>query len=300
VEEQKKKIKTEYQHISTYQKYIKEFSMRKMDFIVERTTYSRVIKTENRKILFNNQGRRDDKMLYLLNKTRQDAKMFMESVSLMENSDEYLNISNVDFFQLYEIPKDKTGIVKVDLKSAYWKYALKLGIIQADTDEKFHKIYEGRNTKDAKEARLKALGSLATTKTMLPYIKGKPDYEKEDSKTEETKALYMLICKGVDDLMKECQKKVDGVIYYYWDCIFIKEKFSQQAIDFFKEQDYTVNVDFDEIRYREVAGNHYIISVKNDKCYMVRKEDNKIVEMEQSGTKIFGEDYNHFYNPYFK
>lgn len=298
--QEKKKIVTEYQHISMFDKHIREYSKRKMDFLVEKTTYSRIIKTDTKKILFNSKGKRDDKMLYLLNKTRQDAKMFLDSVSLMDNSDEFLNISNIDFFQLYEIPNKPVGIAKVDLRSAYWKYALSIGLIQKETDEKFKQIYEGRSSKDAKEARLKALGSLATTKTKIPYVKGKADYDREESKTEETKPLYMLTCKGVDDLMKECQRQVKGVMYYYWDCIFIKEEFSQQAIDFFESQDYSVSVGFDEIRYKEIGGNHYIVSSKEDNCYMVRKEDNRIIEMQREGIEIFSESYNHLFNPYFK
>ena len=89
--------------------------------------------------------------------------------------------------------------------------------------------------------------------------------------------IYMEVCRGIDDLMKECQQKVEGCIYYYWDCIFTTKKFEKQVIDFFKDRKYEVSVDETSLEVVNVGDAVYLLSTKEAKMYMVRKEDKHLL-----------------------
>jgi hypothetical protein len=275
----KESKKLKYISMKYYSKYLQEYKERRMDFTLTKTTYSRVINTEKERIIFNSEASGDYRLLALINRVRNDGKEYLEFLKLAEEKrKEILGTPNIDFFQMFEIPKKRQSIVKVDLQSAYWKAAIELGIVSEKTNKFFIECYKKETTKKAKSARLKALGSLATTKHIIPYEKGVPNWDYEDIKTEETKSLYMTVCKAVDDLMKDCQRNVKGVLYYYWDCIFVDERFSKEAIDFFIKKEYSVTAEKDIIEYVEISGNGYIVSTKTDKCYMVRKEDSSLAK----------------------
>jgi hypothetical protein len=285
------KNKSSYYHISMFPEFIEEYRNRGLDFELQETTYTKKIKFEGETKMFNSEGKEDWRGMMLMNKVRNDARNYLECLDLCDEKDELLRDTNISFFRLFEKPNIEQEIVKVDLKSAYWKYAIKRGIITEGTDNSFKKLYKNSNNKEAKASRLRALGGLATTKRIIKYVNGKPDYESEELNIEPTKPLYLEICRGVDSLMSECQREVEGVYYYYWDCIFISKRFSQQAIDFFKERAYSVNLDEDKIEFVEHMGNSFIISTMNDKCYMVREEDKNLAAWVNSKNEFFNEDY---------
>lgn len=288
---EKKKSKMKYYHISMYPEFMKEYKDRGLNFILQETSYTKKIRLEDETIMFNAQGKQDYKAMLLMNRVRNDAKNYLEVLPLCDEHEDMLRDTHISFYRLFEKPNIKQEIVKVDLKSAYWKYALKKGIVTGKTDETFHKLYKGKPNKEAKMARLRALGGLATTKRIVEYINGKPNYDTEELHVEPTKPLYLEICRGVDELMRECQAQVGGVYYYYWDCIFINQEFSQDAIDFFLDYGYNVNVDEDSIEFVEHNGSSFIISTKNDKCYMVREEDKNLATWLKTNQNYFNEDY---------
>ena len=87
----------------------------------------------------------------------------------------------------------------------------------------------------------------------------------------------MNICKGIDNIMKECSINIDGCIYYYWDCIFIKKKFEEQAINFFKSKRYDVGINETRLEYVNIAGNGFLCSQSDGKIYMTKKENKKLI-----------------------
>ena len=52
-EPKKKKVTQRYLDIKDYRAYYDEFKFKKMDFVVVKTAYSRVIKTETERMIFN-------------------------------------------------------------------------------------------------------------------------------------------------------------------------------------------------------------------------------------------------------
>lgn len=286
----KKRTSLSYYHINLYNEFKQEYIDRMYDFTLEETTYTKKITIGEERKFFNSKGGSDNKGVILINQTRNDARNYLEHLSICDEKEELIKDEHINFYRLFEKPTEKQQIVKVDLKSAYWKYALKRGIVTEKTNDLFKRLYRNSDNSEAKKARLRALGSLATQKHYLEYKNGKPDYDTEKLIIEPTKALYLEICRGIDDIMNECHYQVKGVYYYYWDCIFIHKDFSDDAIEFFKSFGYNVNVDEDRIEFVEHKGSSFIVSSTNDKCYMVREEDKHLAEWlkkEQSFNEGF-------------
>ena len=237
------------------------------------TNYSRKIKTDNSTVIFNQDGGTDYTQLRLINRVRRDAKKYLDTFS-----NDTLGTSYIHFFDLLQRPNFDDVVSKIDVKSAYWNYALKRGIITEHTDHDLMHWWDGEPASDMKKARLKALGSLATTKRIVKYIDGKKVEDSEIIEVQPTKSLYMDVCRGVDDLMQECAREVKNCYYYYWDCMFCNEDTKQDVIDFMKYKEYDVTVKDTLLEYVEVGNAGYLVSTQDSKIYMVRKESKHILE----------------------
>jgi len=251
-----------YYTLDSFNDYFQECKAKGEDFELTKTTYTRKLKKDDYTIIFNEEGKKDFLTLCLINKVRKDARKF---ISLSQNS--YIN-----FFNMVEMPNPTKLIHKIDIRSAYWNYAIKVGLITEETNKFFEEKWFGYPTKYAKKIRLKALGSLATTKISVNYVNGKRIKDTEEINTQETKSVYMEICRGIDEMMQECVREVQGCIYYYWDCIFIENEFSQDAIDFFKNKDFDVTVGETKLEYHVVNGTGYLRSEADGNMYMTRAE----------------------------
>jgi len=262
-----KKIK--YLKLVQYNKYFEEIKKEKRSFKLQKTTYSRIITINNKKIIFNDKGETDYKTLALISKVRKDAKRFLKYK-------EWNSVSYIDFFNMLNIPNSNEVISKVDIKAAYWSYAKMNNVISEQTDQYLKEKFVEHSYEFTKQARLKALGSLATTKRTIHYVNGILDYEEEPI-TQPTKPIYMNICKGIDDIMKECSVNIDGCIYYYWDCMFIKKKFEEQALNFFKSKRYDVGINETRLEYINISGNGFLCSQSDGKIYMTKKENKHLI-----------------------
>lgn len=277
--------RTRYHHIALFQDYKKDLIRRKATFEITSTTYSRKVRTPYSTIVFNRTGSEDYSGLGLINNARTDAKNFLK-----QRPDE-IRDSYIHFYDMFEIPKEKDIICKVDVKGAYWNYALKRNIIQEKTNQSLIKQFEGKSVREMKDCRLRALGSLATTKKYQYWYKGVFIEELEDVQTEPTKPLYLEVCRGIDDLMQECRASVDGVYYYYWDCIFAHKDVNEKVIEFFKDNQYDVSYGETQLIYREVGEGGWLVSVADDKQYMVRKEQSYLLNNVQNiNNENFGRD----------
>jgi hypothetical protein len=261
-------MKNFYYDISDFELYKQKLIKKKVDFEVVKTTYTRRITTKTKRIVFNEGGEKDNVLLSLIGMVRKDALEFIDKCK---------NDSYIHFFDIIEKPRSKKVLSKIDLKSAYWNYAIKKGIIKEKTNEFLIKEFSNRGDNSLKKARLKALGSLATTKTTEVYEKGVLNTEKLQLKTEPTKDIYMDICRGIDSLMRECVNNVKGCIYYYWDCIFISEEFEEDAIEFFKSYGYQTSTEKTTLESVRIGRNYYLLSSVDDKMYMVRRENAKYI-----------------------
>lgn len=261
--------KSEYHHINFFDETVRRFKEEGKDFIVLSTTYTKRIKTLDRDIFFNDKGKPDFKLLPLINLVREDAQIYLDS-------DGVLDFSNIDFFNLYNLPKEDQIYVKIDMKSAYWELALKENILSEKTNNKFIQITSGIPNEEVKKIRTKALGAMATTKTIREYINGKKILE--DVKSEPTKQVYLQVCRGVDKIMKECVEENPDCIYYYWDCIFAPKSIKKEVIEFFKKREYKVSASDTKLEYVIVGEIACLISTWDKKMYLSRRENKHILE----------------------
>lgn len=255
---------TKYSNIKNYKNFFNIIINDKRSFKVVETSYTRKIILPEYTVIFNEDGCQDIRLLGLINKVRGDAK----------NSKIQTNNTYIDFFSLTNsIPEGLAA--KIDINSAYWNIALKRGIISEETNKYFIEKYQGKPIKEAKKARLKALGSLATTKRILKYNKG--ILSSSEIKVEETKPIYMEICRMLDEVMKQASL-IPGTFYYYWDCLFIDKLNEKEATNFFKNEGFGTTIDETYISYIEIGNVGYLLSKSDEKMYMVRNEEKFLLD----------------------
>lgn len=266
-------MREEYYELKHFSKIKSQLKDRREKFSVIGTTYTKRIKTSYRRMMFSEEGERNDDSLIMTSSVRASAKKFIEDTKY----DLTKEIVKPDFFNVVDKAIKKPGlIVKVDIKQAYWEMACKKGIITPEVDEKLRKVTENYLPEYVKDLRLKALGALATTRHFQDYEDGL--LVNEYLETEITKPLYMEICHGIDDLMKKLSKEVKGCRYYYWDCIFMAKGAEQEAVDFLKDQGYSSEMKEVVTKYVEIGGVGYIMSKTDSKSYITRKENADLLD----------------------
>lgn len=246
----------------------------KEDFELVSTTYTKKITTKECNMFFNEDGKEDKKQLLLISAVRNDAAKF-----LAKNKNAPINESNTDFFNLLDIIRSNEVIKKIDLRSAYWIYAMKLGVVSEQTNLKFIQWYKNKVPDFAKNARLKALGALATTKRIDVYEEGRL-VKTLPIETQPTKDLYMEICNGIDRLMKDLNYNVEGCKYYYWDCMFVDDEFADDAVEYLNKRGFDVKVEETKLEFLTIGGNAYILSLDDGKMYMTRSENKHLLQFE--------------------
>lgn len=248
-----------------------EFSRLKKEkawFLLSKTSFTKKIKGEGYAMMFNPEGKGDDRVLSLINKVRGEGQKFL---SLTPN----LGNGNIDYFNLFEIPNEDELIFKVDVNSAYWQHAILKKVISDESNDLLNKLFSDEPYKVLKEARLKALGSLATRKEFEEFQEGvSTDYY---IKEEITKPLYIDICRGIDDLMKKCKHEVPGCVYYYWDCMFLKKGFEKRALEFFVDNKYTAKLGQTKLDYMKIGDIGYLVSESDGKMYMTKRENRELL-----------------------
>lgn len=232
-----------YDNIENYQNYKAEFERFK-EVTVYKTKYSIKIDFGKRKVfLGSDNGEEKVNVLQLINKVKRDAKKYIEGTKFKANKD------NIIYWSWYNDSSDMIGtgekdidLCKIDLTSAYWSKAINEGIISKDTANYFNSLNFG-TLKEKKSARLKALGSLATVKSVEIYNNGKrkKDFQKLIF-NEDFRNLYMWICNEVANDMQIVLSKVNG-IYYYWDCIFVNPKRMDEVVNLFKYMGYKCTIE---------------------------------------------------------
>lgn len=249
-----------------FQKLLK----RGVDFEYIRTSFTKKLKTNHSAIIFNNDGTGDDLILSLINKVRNDATKYLQ-----QNEDKIIDNERIYFLDMFDLPIGDEIIVKVDLTSAYWKFAIMEGIVSRETNDFFNATFDERSSKEKKSIRLKALGSLATRKEIETFKNGKSvDWETIE---QPTKRLYMHICRCVDNVMRECKHACDGCIFYYWDCMFVRKQFANDVIAFFKQKQFECKSEETRLSYDEIGTKAYFTSEVDGKMYMVEREHEKLI-----------------------
>lgn len=249
-----------YRKIEHFSSYLQRLIIDKESFELAETNFTKKIITNNGAIVFNEEGKQDNLMLQLISKVRIDAAGF-------EIKKDFNEKEGIKWFDLTERPPELL-VAKVDVKSAYWETALKLGVVSEQTDLYLKKSFT--DEKLMKQARLKALGSLATKKKFTLYEKGKSIDIKIDIR--ETKKTYMYVCHTVDKLMEFATENIPGAFYYYWDCVFVADKLSCEVVDMFKSRNYGNKTETTTIEVFAYGNKNYLISEVDNKMYLVPQE----------------------------
>lgn len=218
--------------------------------------------------------------LVLINKVRRDAKYFVDNYNKSE-------IPKADYIRLCDIPND-TMAFKIDLNGAYWQYAINNNIISEDTNRYFNSIkipkgickkYNKTQKQIKKDLRLRALGSLATTRIKEYWRNGK--CQGSEAKTEPTQPIYKDICRGIDDLMKDIHN--DFHLFFYWvDCCFSDTR--DDIVNFLWEQNYPTTVEEKKLDTIDIDGEKWIVSKDPEKIwakpdiYSIRKEEYELID----------------------
>lgn len=257
-----------YFHIKTYMKYLDFLKKERRSFRLETTNYTKKIIEGTESTIFNNEGESDFELLSLINRVRSDAKLYMNKHILPTDFD-------VNYFDMSEKPP-KTVVSKIDIRGAYWSFALKTGIISEKTNKYLIDTY-GR-TEMLKRARLKALGSLATHKRYFSYVDGVHVEELFIEKSQDTRDMYIMICQGIDQVMKEIIMEIPGAFYYYWDCIFCDEKVSREVEEWIKKKGYMTTTSTTRIETIKIGNYKYLFSNADEKMYLIRKESEYLLQ----------------------
>lgn len=256
-------------HISEYEPYLNYLKKEKLNFIVKSTTYSRKIEIDDLRIHFVEDVDEPQFTLQLISKVRKEGE-------------EYFNNNNVQdeekiiyFFDFY-YPPEKKEIYKIDLVSAYWRYALNTGVISEKTNMFFEKKFIDFNRKMQKIARLKALGSLATKKTIHTYKDGV--IENTEMYRQITTPVYKEIQCGVDQFMR---RLCEGFkVYMYWvDCVFCPVNVANDIVNEAKKKGFDVKTEKAMIQYVEINNNPVIVNLLDGKEYFLRESDKYVFKI---------------------
>ncbi|HQJ89913.1 MAG TPA: hypothetical protein PLB70_04790 [Paludibacteraceae bacterium] len=257
--------KARYYKLKYFDEYREEMKLRGMNFSVSSTSYSKKVKTDKFTVIFNETGDFDPKILGLINSVRKDGRDYLKKEPKLRDS-------TIFWYDLFEVPEEDEIICKVDLRSAYWIIAQRMGLVAPKSDNLLRSYYEGHPVKIMKNARVKSLGSLATNKKIEYYEHGKKIHDLTEFKTEPTRDIYLEVCRRVDELIRDCVSTVPGCVYYYWDCVFVKQKYSEDAVQFFKDMDYETSVGETTLQFHKFENGGNIISMRDNIAYMVKKE----------------------------
>lgn len=242
-------------NIDTYKEKIKDFAQVK----VEKTKYSIRFQFPKSSIMLNEKGEQDFRHFKLMNKCKNDAERYLKG----ENNPFKAPIDEILWYATNEYEELPRGvyepILKIDLNQAYWQKAIQLGIVSKETNQAFldANFKDLKTAKEVKAARkmlrLRALGSLATLKTIQLYESGKLVDEYPECNIG-TRNLYLSICEQVANDIQEVVGTVGGM-YYYWDCIFVKvaDNKEKKIVQKILEQGYKCTVDHDLGTVKETA-----------------------------------------------
>lgn len=234
-----------YDDLENFDRYKDEFHRFK-EVTVYQTKYTRKIDYGKKKVILNKGGQNSDvNLLGLINRVKTDAKNYLEKISIDSTKDNFI------FWYFYNdmngiVDSSKNGIevevAKMDLKSAYWSKAINDGILSKSTIDYFNGL-KFNSVEEKKGARLKALGSWATVKSVSVYNYGKKSSEIiPPILNQQFRALYMGICNSVARDMQIVLSHVNG-IYYYWDCIFIDPKYIKEVETLFRDLGYNCTIE---------------------------------------------------------
>jgi hypothetical protein len=250
--------------LKAYNTFLKALVEGKEDFILEYTNYTKKIRHKGDVYHFNEEGKNDIQQLNLINRVRRDVVGYKRQT--------YATEKDLTLFKLFNIPTDTPGF-KLDVTSAYWQYAINNGVLSNGTVKFLNNL--DRSIQEKKKMRLKALGSLATTKTINHFIKGKINYDLSETHTQETKGLYIEIKQGIDQMMQGLSKDFN-LYYYFVDCVFSDDNKGRMA-EYLAGRNYMSKAEDSKFTIINLGSFikpvRYLVSINDNKLYFVRNHE---------------------------
>lgn len=188
---------------------------------------STIIKTEKKTYHIPNAERIDTKYLNFIKETKHEVCDNSERLNLKKCRPEYFE---------FKLTKDRSVVncVEIDINSAYWQTAYKVGLITETTYLKGLQV--------PKEIRLMAFGSAATLRDC--FVFDGVEYTDVYIETNEWgRIAFFHVSKIVSELIQRILDKIPGVFAIYWvDAIFIREWYKQYVTDELEASGYSYKI----------------------------------------------------------
>lgn len=191
----------------------------------------------------------------------------MAKNEVRKKSEEYkLRMCNVEFFYLYKQRSGFYDVTEVDISSAYWETAYRVGLLSK-------RIYETGNSV-SKDARLIAFGAAATVKRVFEFD-GQNYYACSESSCRWGRAAYFQVAKIVTSTLRGICSEIPGRAYGWWvDAIFVDSLYC----DYVKKRLFEEGYFFKEKR---MVSAEYLETEAGQRVWKMEEPDGRKKEIKQ-------------------
>lgn len=193
----------------------------------------------------------------------------------------------------YKVDEILESCVEIDLRSAYWEMAYRLGLL---TEE----IYEQGKT-ISKGSRLAAIGSLAKVTRILEFD-GKVERVLPSIESKLTEFLWDTICYKVGKLMNKSARAAGKDFIFVWvDAMFVKKKAVPSVKKIFNEAGFDFSIEpvtwirFEKSKIR-VKGKGKWVTIdnvrvwKDERDFPIKVGPDQVAEIPREIRSHFGND----------
>ena len=249
---------------SSFRSLIDYFKKHKHDFEVSYTGYTAMIKnnTENKN--------------YFLSKSiaKSPYKWTQKIKSEIKNSGIWMDAvssKNIKYFKVNNIkPITLKKVYNVDIYSAYPSALKILGLI---SEKLFNEL-----SKLEKIDRLKAIGMLATNKTVIIFKEG-VQLSVSKKNNELMRNCWLALCSYTGEAIDKVRENLDSFLFYWFDGIYFTDKTeAKKCIDILKTFGFESKIEvLDNFTVKEKTDNLFITYGKgNDKKQFILPKNEKI------------------------
>lgn len=247
-----------------FRNMINYFRKHKHNFEVSYTGYTGMIKneTENKNYFF------------IKNTATSPYKWTQKIKSEIVKSEIWVDEIPTRFINFFKVNKIKPvkykTVYNVDINSAYPTALKNLGMISPELFDKLSKI--------DKMERLKAIGMLATNKTIFVFKEGK-QVDVYKKKNELMRNCWLALCQYTGEAIERCRINTDSFLFYWFDGIyFTDKKEAEKIINILKEFKFESKLEvLKDFTVKEKNDNLFITYGKGkDKKHFILPKSEKI------------------------
>lgn len=217
---QKSDLVKKFFTIQVLRSYVNYFKYNKHDFELSVTGYTAMIKniTEKRNYFF------------IKNTAKSPYRFTQKIKSEIKNSGiwiDEISVKHIKFFKINNIkPIVIPTVYNVDINGAYPNSLKNLGLVSEGLFEQLMKL--------DKMTRLKAIGMLATNKSVFIFKEGK-QIAVTKKRDELMRNCWLALCQYTGEAIDECRINCNSFLFYWFDGIYFTDKNeAQKMIDILK------------------------------------------------------------------